>query len=238
MEDLGEKEYLLYRLDGELTREFNTHKVLLLKTMYTLLEMQKSLDDISCQSVFGTNSFHMVWEKVLGDVLGNQIETRLRQIKLPRPVSEKYEADATLKSIIERPKWTISKSEAKDTFIPDIVTITKHADGYHFNIYDAKYYVPKFEKGKPPEKQPGIESVTKEYFYQLAYKDFIEEQGIFTVKNYFLMPIEGDKKKDFGRVEMDMFRALGLSHIEVVKLPAEQVFELYLSGKAYDLVST
>jgi len=63
---------------------------------------------------------------------------------------------------------------------------------------------------------PGIESVTKQYLYQLAYKDFVEKQKIDTIKNCFLLPDEGSEFVNKGHVSMEMLNSLGLEDIQIV----------------------
>lgn len=63
LDDFGDKEYILYRIEKELNIQFNTRKQLVLKTMYAYIERRGSLFDIDCLSLFGTNSFNLVWEK-------------------------------------------------------------------------------------------------------------------------------------------------------------------------------
>lgn len=57
--------------------------------------------------------------------------------------------------------------------IPDIVTI----NGDQLSIYDAKYYKIKLDS-IGVKKYPGVGDVTKQYLYELAYKDFLKENNI------------------------------------------------------------
>ena len=107
--------------------------------------------------------------------------------------------------------------------------------GYDFIIFDAKYYNPRLEINVAPKGQPGIESITKQYLYQLAYQKFIKEHGFTRIRNCFLMPTEEDKiiKKD--EVSMKMLESLGLENIKVRLIPAKMVYEYYLSGKRMNI---
>ena len=112
-------------------------------------------------------------------ILDNQLEKPLSTLNLPIPIQKDDPlAGKNLKDLIEKPKWSVADKEAEDTLIPDLITIF----GGQFIIFDAKYYTPTFALGKPPKSQPGIESVTKQYLYQLAYQDFISMHG-FSQKN-------------------------------------------------------
>ncbi len=111
--------------------------------------------------------------------------------------------------------------------IPDLVAI----DGESFVIYDAKYYNAKLVSGKTPKGQPGIESVTKQYLYQLAYQKFIKDHGFKEVKNCFLMPTENTAIGLAGEVSMEMLSNLGLQNIRIRFIPAGMAYEYYLSGR-------
>lgn len=232
LDELGDKEYILYKIEKELNCQFNTRKQLVLKTIHAYIDHGGHLSDVNSISLFGTNSFNMVWERVCSGILDNQLYKPLSELKLPVPVQkDSAEANTKLIELIEKPKWSITGNlEAKDTLIPDLITIT----GDKFIIFDAKYYTPVLESGKQPEHQPGIESVTKQYLYQLAYKDFISKQG-FAVKNCFLMPTSQQKVQNMGTVTMKMFTDLNLQDIEVRYIPARMAYEHYLAGKKIEL---
>lgn len=233
LDDFGEDEYIIYRIEKELNTQFNTRKQLVLKTIYAYIDHSGSLHDIDCLSMFGTNSFNLVWEGICADILDNQLEIRLDQLKLPVPLNAEYRdrKEEDLKELIEKPMWTAAGKTADVTLIPDIITI--HGD--EFIIFDAKYYNATLEKGKKPKGQPGIESVTKQYLYQLAYQKFIREHGFVSVKNCFLMPTENYDVEEKGEVSMSMLSDLELQDIQVRNIPADMVFEHYLSGRKLDL---
>ena len=60
LDDFGDKEYILYRIENELNTQFNTRKQLVLKTMYAYIDRRGSLYDTECLSLFGTNSFNLI----------------------------------------------------------------------------------------------------------------------------------------------------------------------------------
>src|SRR5699024_1077050 len=103
-------------------------------------------------------------------------------------------------------------------------------------IYDAKYYNPVIEPGKELKGEPGIADVTKQFFYHLAYKDFIESHLINIVENYFLFPTENDQISKKGHVEMSMFNSntLKLSPIELRMIPTRKVYKHYLNNTKID----
>lgn len=231
LDDFGEKDYILYRIENELNVQFNTRKQLVLKTLYAYIAHSGNLNDIDAMSMFGTNSFNLVWEKVCADIMDNQLNIPIGQLNMPQPLHDGYDKWTKLVDLIEKPLWTITKETAANTFIPDLIGIK----GDQFIIFDAKYYNALLEPGKPPKAQPGIESVAKQYLYQLAYQQFITDHGFRTVKNCFLMPTEKQEIEDKGEVSMKMFERFGLENNKVRLLPVGEAYECYLSGRKMDI---
>ena len=120
---------------------------------------------------------------------------------------------------------------AKETLIPDIITIVQEDGADQFIILDAKYYNIQLEKDKVLRGNPGVGDVTKQYLYQLAYRDFMSDHNITVVKNSFLMPTEKDDFVAKGTAKMEMLEALGLENIQIRLLPAKKIFECYLTRK-------
>jgi hypothetical protein len=231
LEDFGEKGYILSCIEKELNKQYNTRKQLVLKTIYAFIDHSGRLNDIDCLSMFGTNSFNLVWESVCAEIMNNQLYKQLGTIQLPYPLKSEYSKDSKLMDLIEKPYWSETGKTANDTLVPDLVTIT----GNQFIIFDAKYYNVKLVYGKTPKGQPGIESVTKQYLYQLAFQRFIEDHG-FIAKNCFLMPTEKNEIEDKGEVSMVMLSNLGLKSIKVRFIPAIMAYELYLTGRRMDIL--
>lgn len=226
LDDFGDKEYILYKIEKELNIQFNTRKQLVLKTMYAYIYRRGSLFDIDCLSLFGTNRFNLVWEKICADIMDNQLDVPLGAIKLPVPLKDGYDRKKKLIELIEKPLWTATGKTAKDTLIPDLISICKVNNQYQFIIFDAKYYNAHLEKGIAPTGQPGIESVTKQYLYQLAYQKFIEEHEFASIKNCFLLPTENSEIEDKGEVSMEILSNLGLQNIKTRLIPADKAYDL------------
>lgn len=243
IEDFGDKEYILDRIAKELNVQFNTRKQLLLKTLYAYIANSRALDDLDCFSMFGTNSFNLVWEKVCSEVMDNQLQKPIGSIKLPVPLSPKYQSLRRKKLIelIDKPQWHgISANgsfvkEAADTLIPDLISIVGVGEDCQFVIFDAKYYNIQLEEDKKLRGQPGIESITKQYLYQLAYQPFVDEHQIHKVHNCFLMPTNGKEIVVKGTVSLDMLSNLGLQDIQIRLLPAEMMFRNYIENTKIDI---
>lgn len=138
LDDFGDKKYILYRIEKELNIQFNTRKQLVLKTMYAYIERRGSLFDIDCLSLFGTNSFNLVWEKICADIMDNQLDVPLGAIKLPVPLKDGYDRKKKLIELIEKPLWTVTGKTSKDTLIPDLISICKVNNQYQFIIFDRR----------------------------------------------------------------------------------------------------
>lgn len=207
----------------------------MLKTIYVYIDRGGNLCDTDCLSIFGTNSFNLVWEDVCADIMDNQLDKFLGALKLPVPLKPEYDGNKKLIDLIEKPFWSATGKFAKDTLIPDLVSIFKSGCDYIFIIFDAKYYNAKLERNVQPKGQPGIESITKQYLYQLAYQKFIRDHRFSKVVNCFLLPTEKTTAEPKGEVAMKMLENLGLENIQIRLLPASDAYANYLSGRKMNL---
>ena len=245
IEDFGDREYILERIVKELNVQFNTRKQLLLKTLYAYIANSSALDDLDCFSMFGTNSFNLVWEKVCAEVMDNQLQKPIGGLRLPVPLAEKYRdiRHKKLIDLIDKPQWVGTSAgkgpfvkQAEDTLIPDLISIVNVGGDYQFIIFDAKYYNIQLEHNKKLRGQPGIESVTKQYLYQLAYREFVESHNIKTVKNCFLFPTAGKRIVHKGFVSLAMMSELKLESIQIYLLPATAMYKHYLENTKLNMV--
>lgn len=238
LEDFGEKEYILERIMKELNIQFNTHRQILLKTLYTYIAQdRKMLEENRGISMFGTTVFHSVWEKACAAVFGNKLDVAIGQLQMKAPLSAGYNKKTKLIDLIEKPKWCGEDfvHTAKDTLIPDLITIEEQNGQDQFIIFDAKYYMIQLEKWRTLRGTPGISDVVKQYMYQLAYRKFLADHHIAVVKNCFLMPTEGKEIINKGKVKLDMLSNLGLEDIQIRLIPADMLFYCYLSRKKIDI---
>lgn len=238
LDDFGDREYILERILKELNIQFNTHRQILLKTLYTYISQdRKMLEEDQGISMFGTTAFHAVWEKACADVFGNKLGVAIGQIQMKKPLADEYDKKIKLIDLIEKPKWCGEDfvHQPKDTLIPDLITIHE-CDGHDcFIIFDAKYYLIQLEKGRTLRGNPGVGDVVKQYMYQLAYRKFLNDHNIAVVKNCFLMPTEGSEIINKGKARLDMLSNLGLEDIQIRLIPAEMLFNCYLSRKKIDI---
>lgn len=235
LDDFGETEYILYRIERELNIQFDTRKQLVLKTLYSYIAQGGTLADAECMSMFGTNSFQLVWEAVCAEIFDNKLDAIIGTLDLPVPLKPGYDQEKKLIDLIEKPYWSEAGKTAKDTLIPDLVSIYNNDGDYQFVIFDAKYYVPLLEKGISPQGQPGIESITKQYLYQLSYDKFVKDHNFKIIRNCFLFPTEEEKIINKGYVSMNMFDGMGLQKICVCFLPAAMAYSFYLSSEKIDI---
>lgn len=238
--EFGDKEYILERIYKELNVQFNTRRQILLKTLYAyILQDRRMLEENGGISMYGTTAYHAVWEKICAEVFDNKLNTSLGQLKMVAGLAEQYEAmkRKTLIEIIEKPIWegTDTTETAADTLIPDLISIPQINGADCFFIFDAKYYNIQLEKGKSLRGNPGVGDVTKQYLYQLAYREFIKAHNIAIVKNCFLMPTEETKIIKKGAVKMPMLAALGLENIQIRQIPAKIIYEYYLNQNKMDV---
>lgn len=235
--DFGDPQYIEQCILNELNAQYITHKQILLKAMYALIHQDGSTRDASGLSLFGTNSFNLVWEKVCADVFASQLKTSIKD--LPLKLSDEYKhKTATLQSLIPYPRWKNyangTEKNADGTLIPDYISVHTKGDVAYFVILDAKYYdicwFPRLSG------HPGVDDVNKQYLYQLSYKDFIDKHNLIPI-NAFLCPGDIDTLSIAGEVVMPIFADGELKNIKVAMLSAKSMFQAYLSGERIDLLT-
>lgn len=243
LDEFGDAEALEWRLNRERASQFADWKLLTLDLLERyLLGRDSEVRDEEIKTL-GTTSFYHLWELACGVAFGNALGTRLSNLGVELRGEWVARKRDTLLGIIPRPRWERATSEGYigcgdvDTLIPDTVSFAVDNQGRKvFCIYDAKYYVPS-RSGKM-EHQPGLESVTKQFLYQSAYKSFIETHGFDSVVNAFLVPNESQALVKLARVSFSEVMGktdLPLSDfIDMWALPANRVFEAYLSDEHID----
>lgn len=122
-----------------------------------------------------------------------------------------------LKSIIDRPEWKSVNSDTvneTETFEPDIISFEEN----NLAIYDAKYYTTSFDSDGKIKNVPGVESLAKQIIYELAYRDFAEENGMIISKNSYLMPTEGATDYVLGSGSIELFKNHTLGNINDITI--------------------
>ena len=102
-------------------------------------------------------------------------------------------------------------------------------------LFDAKYYNITLKKESKLSGQPGIGDITKQYLYQLAYKDIFKDIDELVFKNSFLVPTYESEFKNIGYVKLDMFKIMELEDIQIIQVPTNEVFERYLTNETIDI---
>lgn len=227
-EHFGNSEYILYRINQELSSQFFTFKQNILNLLKKYIEENSGKNSSTNISFVGTNRFNLVWEDVCSEVMDDCINKSIKELGLS--YSKNPKQSALISDVIAKPKWKHNISGnvhvANKTLIPDIITI----NGDKLSIYDAKYYKIKLDDNGV-DKQPGVGDITKQYLYELAYKDFAKENNLVIDSNAFLMPTDGKEEKKVGTASMDIFHILEdirLHDIDVILKPCEKMYEIYL----------
>ena len=243
VEDLGDSETLTWRLERERGSQFADWKILVLELLKRYLFDRESTAERDEVRAIGTMSFYNLWEKACKIAFGDSLDTKLGNLGIPLADGWVERKRDTLLGIIEHPKWQryfggeYEREQETDTLIPDTIAFSADGAGAKtFCIYDAKYYVPS-ASGKM-KCQPGLESVTKQFLYQSAYKQFVLDHGFKRVVNVFLVPTAGDKLVRMARVEFS--KVMGEveppfnKYVHMWALPAHEIFDAYLQGKRID----
>lgn len=251
LNDLGDKEYIKYKLENELKSQYITKKQNLLKTLYAYVnESQNGFDD-SEFSFYGVHKFAPVWEKACSEIFEDVKDISLKKIESRGLIGfDKIKIREELKTknlmqLIEQAKWNFGKSfiTNSDSLKPDTISIKDNI----FYIMDAKYYlVTENDKGDI-SGQPGIESIVKQFAYHKAYYDLLQYSNLQQVSNSFLIPrlmpadVPENEVNNRGHVDFNLMQSYTLDTlcpISVIELAPQFVFEKYLAGsKAVELLT-
>lgn len=241
--DFGDSETLERRLERERGSQFVDWKIAVLDLLWRYLLNRESAAEHDEIRALGTRSFFHLWEMACKTAFGDELGSKLGELGFPLRGKWIERKRDTLLGIIESPKWERRRDDRYvecnpvATFIPDTIVFATSEDGRRvFAIYDAKYYTP--EVARKIEKQPGLESVTKQFLYQSAYKDFVLEHDFDYVVNAFLVPSAENELKELARVSFP--KVMGeveppfSNYVHMWALPASAVFETYLRAERID----
>ncbi|RIY32861.1 hypothetical protein CKF54_03985 [Psittacicella hinzii] len=79
-EEFGEQEYIRHRLRQEISQQFVSHKLEVLKLLLMYIENISQDNENLDVCAYGTNSYHHVWEEVCRQVIGCHRNTSLKDI--------------------------------------------------------------------------------------------------------------------------------------------------------------
>lgn len=254
LSDFGDKDGIVAIINQELSVQFITQKQNLLKLMRTYIELENT-SITEGVSMFGTGSFHAVWEKVCGTVFGNQLYEPIDNELLPDGMKEQITKWSDIEA---RAKWCIDNDtiddgspEEKDAskLRPDFVALDEKKNILY--ILDAKYYVPAF-RDSSVNGCPGVGDVNKQHLYQLTYHPLIKKNN-WQVVNAFLMPeshqnFHGTEKAEkMVTAYCTIFKDIKITHgddndndnvklcfadIKTLFLDPEKLFGYYLDGNS------
>lgn len=240
--DFGDVDFVAYRLERERTVQFVSWKqdVIDLLARYVRDEGLAAISDVPM--CLGTLSFYHVWEAACKVAFGDVLSVRLDELGIALVPPFSGMTGMRLIDVIPRPEWVLLDTDEEqlcgevETLIPDIVTMRGASGHGTFAILDAKYYTPML--GEHMRGLPGVESVTKQFLYQAAYRNFVLAHGFSRVVNAFLVPSCGDAVEHLGRVRFSGVIAVEeppfSNEVELYSIPAEAVFNAYVGGYKLD----
>lgn len=249
LSDFGEDEYVLKRLEAELSQQFNTRKQKVLMVLYTFIKQSSTTNSENNTILYGSHSFHHVWEVICKNVFDDVLDLKLGEINLPNGIlNAKYKKNEEFKELVCKPTWygfdNSFVAASKETMELDTVSIFKYEDKWCLSIIDAKYYLTNIGN-KSVSCTPGIKDIEKEYFYQIALHEFVFAHDFEKVANCFAMPMpEGVKDivcEYAGSVSLPMFDNMyfgidgsnkhsKMCKISIIKLHPLTMYDWYLNG--------
>jgi hypothetical protein len=241
--DFGDADFIIYCLQQERAVQYVTWKQDVIDLLLRYVGEGDSTVQLDAPLCLGSSSFYHVWEAACKVAFNDVLGKRIGDLGLDLAKDWAARKNETVLGIIPRPKWSSAYGVPYGevlTLIPDTVLLAHDAEGRSvFAILDAKYYTPML--GDKVTGAPGVESVTKQFLYQAAYRKFIEDNGFDSVVNAFIAPTSEGSIQHSGRVSFPMVipeEKEPLSNVvELFKIPATRVFDAYLSDSSLDSAS-
>ncbi|PTK02305.1 LlaJI family restriction endonuclease [Mammaliicoccus sciuri] len=224
LDEIGNTEFILNILEKELNVQFVSKKQDIIKDLIKYIT--QNTDEFNEEiTLVGTKEFNLIWEDICKQIYGNNLNNTFLETGLKAPASN--DLNDELKSFIEKPKWDVldyGEFISGSTLKLDVLSINNN----NINIYDAKYYNIQFE-GNKISGQPGISDITKQYLYELVFREVIELNNL-KVTNQFIMPMDEFKEdnKIVAYIKLNIFLDLGLQPIGVVLRDCETMYKQYL----------
>lgn len=215
LDSLGDKDYIVNRINQELSIQFRSDRQNILKLLKDYILESNSNHQSDEISFIGTNTFNLVWQDVCSIIKNNCLDRKLSDLNVKyKGLSPKR---TYLKSIIDRPEWKSVNSDTvneTETFEPDIISFEEN----NLAIYDAKYYTTSFDSNGKIKNVPGVESLAKQIIYELAYRDFADENDMIISKNSYLMPTERATDYVLGSGSIELFKNHTLGNINDITI--------------------
>lgn len=235
-------DYLIRVLENELRIQNVTMKQDLLKDLINYLKVFKEKSSLNTIEIYGTTSFNLVWEDICKKIYKDHLNYRLDELNLTlsgfitnfnKKIFVDYSKRELLKDVIDKPIWVDIQSGTKVIANFGAILDVLHINHTNksFDIYDAKYYCINF-KNDQITGQPGIEDITKQYFYQRAF-DNLAKLNDYTFNNYFIVPID-DLTEDTGdgvqlyMASIPYISELSLKDITVIGRDCSTFYKAYL----------
>lgn len=167
---------------------FNENSLLLFKNMIDVINFLDE-DNEKQDFVYGTNSFHTIWESLVDEVYGE---------------SDKDKFYPKVYWKIDGKEYCFENQKEKyNSLRPDTIMITNRgSDEQKIFVLDSKYY--RYGDTKNPNHLPGSDSIVK----QIAYATYIDKKSTKLPKdvasktqsnkifNAFIMPAKDEKKEN------------------------------------------
>jgi len=178
LEHLGDAEYQVTQINRELNVQFVTKAREALVLMRELIERASESKALNHESLsFGMTGVEHLWESACATVLGSELDKTIKGCGIA------WRDDSTFREYMPKPywcKWGFSSCDSgsdKSGWRLDFIrTVRADADdkakAKKLVILDAKYYCVCWNGGNI-SGQPGMADISKQLFYQMAFKNLI-----------------------------------------------------------------
>lgn len=236
----GDSDYQISQINKELNVTFVTKSRETLKLMKELIQRFSENEINNHESLsFGMTGVEHLWEKACAEVFRSELDKKISECgKNSTGINSTLFKNKTFREYMPSVFW---KKDRESRCI-------SKADGWrldfirYFNqklvILDAKYYSVNWNDDGKIEGQPGIPDIAKQMFYQMAFKDLVDDlvdnpiNPVTGFVNAFLFPYNGNnitisETVTLGFDENKAASAFSDIHLFAVRIPGISLLEKY-----------
>lgn len=223
-----DEEMFINLIDQELAIQYEDRKVRVLHAIKSFLTQNNGSQQDRLEA-FGSTNFENIWENICSDILGNEFvgNGRYKKFKLKEPVWTK---DKSAEINISK-----KRKGRKNILNPDTLKVVKNNGETILLILDAKYYDLNFISKNEVINNPGMGDISKQYMYELALKEYCNQNTITKCINAFMIP-SFKNTYSLGNVKLDFLNGIeNLTCINLIKLDINEVINIYCNEEKYNI---
>ena len=93
LEDFGDSDFIVAKIENELNVQFNSQKQKILKFMKSYVSNKNLFSDKNSLILYGVKKYEHIWEELCSNAFDSKLKTELDKLILPKPLNDKYKSE-------------------------------------------------------------------------------------------------------------------------------------------------